>query len=341
LTTIFSEPYQQGIDHHASRGDTTVNVDLLAAGLTTLDIIGSPIDAIPADEGGALISGIEIIPAGTAGGFALVAAVLGLRTGLISALGDDRKGAFVRTVLHEYGVDTSLLPSLPGLPTSATILPVDSRGRRPTLHAPGASLMMEIGEDAIEAASRVKFVHWAAIGAFRVDAVMRARFLQAARDGGALVTCDLIAPGPGAAAELAEIAGAIDCFMPSLAEARHLTGHSEAEDCAAALLSKGIKLVIIKLGGEGALTADESGMTRHPAFQVDVVDTTSCGDAFCAGYVAAVAQGFPLADRVRFASATAALVAQDLGTLGKLQGFAHTLAQATLMKLRAPAVGSM
>jgi sugar/nucleoside kinase (ribokinase family) len=216
-----------------------LTVDLLAVGLTTLDIVGTPIDAIPADEGGALISGIEIIPAGTAGGFALVAAVLGVRTGLVSALGDDRKGAFVRGVLHEVGVDTSLVPVLAGLPTSATILPIDSYGRRPALHAPGASLLMEIGEDAIAAAARVRFVHWAAIGAHRVQAVQRDRFLQAARGAGALVTCDLIAPGPGAAGELAEIAGAIDCFMPSLAEARHLTGLYEAEACATALLALG------------------------------------------------------------------------------------------------------
>ena len=55
--------------------------DLLAVGLTTLDIVGYPIDAIPADEAGVLISGIDIVPAGTAGGFALVAAALGMATG--------------------------------------------------------------------------------------------------------------------------------------------------------------------------------------------------------------------------------------------------------------------
>jgi sugar/nucleoside kinase (ribokinase family) len=312
-----------------------MHADVLAAGLTTLDIVGYPIDAIPANEGGALISGIDIMPAGTAGGFVMIAAVLGIRTGLIAALGDDRKGKFVRTVLHEYGVDTSLLRVLPGLPSSATILPVDSQGRRPTLHAPGASLLMEIGEDEIAAASRAKFVHWAAIGAPRVQPALRARFLQAARAAGAMVTCDLIAPGPGAAAEVAEIAGAIDCFMPSLAEARHLTGHSEAEDCAAALLAMGLPRVIIKLGAAGALHADGAGMTRSPAFAVEVVDTTSCGDGFCAGFVAATARGLTVAESVRFAAATAALVAQGLGTLGKLESFAHTLDQAGSMTVLA------
>src|SRR5277367_4602112 len=63
---------------------------LLAIGLTTLDILGRPIDAIPADGTGRLIDEIELVPAGTAGGTALVAAKLGLKTKLLSALGADR-----------------------------------------------------------------------------------------------------------------------------------------------------------------------------------------------------------------------------------------------------------
>ncbi len=308
-----------------------MKADVLAVGLTTLDIVGFPIDAIPPDEAGVLISGIEIVPAGTAGGFALVAGVLGLRAGLISALGDDRPGRFVRAVLEEHGVDTSLTPTLAGLPTSATILPIDSQGRRPTLHAPGASLFMEIGEDAIEAAGSARFVHWAAIGALRIDHAARDRFLGAARAAGATITCDLIAPGADAAAQLAQIIPALDCFLPSLAEARHLTGCSAPRDCAEALLARGIKRVVIKLGADGAMVADEEGIRHFPSFEVAVVDTTSCGDGFCAGYVAAAAQGMPLDQRLRFAAATAAMVAQGLGTLGKLQDFAQTAREADRM----------
>ena len=308
--------------------------DLLAVGLTTLDIVGYPIDTIPADEAGVLISGIDIVPAGTAGGFVLVAATLGMKAGLVSALGDDRPGRFVRGVLEDHGVDTSLTPTLPGFPTSATILPIDSQGRRPTLHAPGASLLMEISDADIEAASHASFVHWAAIGARRIDPAQRDRFLQAAKNAGAVITCDLIAPAPDAAAELAQIAPFLDCFLPSLVEAQFLTGQADPAACAAALRALGIPTVVIKLGAAGALVASDEGVETTPAFRVEVVDTTSCGDAFCAGYVASLARGFPMAARIRFASATAALVAQGLGTLGKLVGFDHTLAASKSMTIR-------
>jgi sugar/nucleoside kinase (ribokinase family) len=311
-----------------------MTADVLAIGLLTLDIVGHPIDALPAEEAGVLIGGIEVVPAGTAGGFALVAATLGLKTSLISALGRDRMGRFVRLVLEEHGVDTGLVATLEGFPTSATILPVDSKGRRPTLHAAGASMLTQIGEAEIEAAGRARFVHYAAIGAFRIDAAARTRFLQAARGAGATISCDLISPGPAAHAEIAAILPAVDIFMPSLAEARFLTGHTEPEAAAAALRGVGARQCVIKCGADGVLLDGPEGQQRLPAFDVTVMDTTSCGDAFCAGTVAGLARGWALAEACRFGAATAALVAQGLGTLGKLQNFQHTLDSAAKLAPR-------
>ncbi len=296
--------------------------DTLAIGLTTLDIVGHKIDALPENEAGVLIESVEIVPAGTAGGFALIAATLGLKASLISALGDDRIGRFVRLVLEDHGVDTTLVPTLAGATTSATILPIDSRGRRPTLHALGASMETEITEAAIAAAARAKFIHYGAIGAPRITPAARTRFLQAGHAAGAFITCDLISPGPRAHADIAEILPALDCFMPSLAEARFLTGYSDATSAAAALRAAGAQSCIIKCGAAGVLVSDADGVRTIPAFNVRVIDTTSCGDAFCAGYVTGLHQGWDTDTSSRFAAAVAALVAQGLGTIGRLTGFA-------------------
>ena len=312
-------------------------IDVLTIGLTTLDILGYPIDTLPAEDRGELISGIDVVPAGTAGGFALVTAVLGLKTQLISALGDDRIGRFVRMVLNEHGVDTSLVPVLPGLPSSATILPIDSHGRRPTLHAPGAAMLTEVTEAAIEAARHARHVHWAAIGGMRIDPAARARFLQAARDGGAGVSCDLIAPGPGAAAELAAVLPFVDVFMPSLTEALEVTKTASAEAAAKAFLEMGARCCIVKLGASGVLIASTEGCVAMPAFRVEVVDTTSCGDAFCAGFVAGQLQGWGTQKSARFGAATAAMVAQGLGTLGRLEGFAQIMSAMNTLPVRSAA----
>jgi len=297
-----------------------VNHGLLSIGLTTLDILGRPIDAIPADGSGRLIESIELVPAGTAGGTALIAAVLGMKVRLVSAVGDDRTGTLVRTVLEEYGVDTGLMPTAPGVRTSATILAIDSRGRRPTFHAPGASMLTEITDAVREAAREARFVHWAAVGAPRIGD-KAAPFLAGARTAGATITCDLISPGPRARAELEPILPYIDYFMPSLTEALFLTGCDNEGDAAERLLALGCRACIVKLGERGWLYADAEGSVRGPARNIRVVDTTSCGDSFCAGFIAALDRGWPPEQACRFANAVAALVAQGLGTLGALEGF--------------------
>lgn len=297
---------------------------LLAVGLTTLDILGRPIDSIPEDGAGRLIEQIEIMPAGTAGGTALVAAALGVDTALVSALGEDRIARFLRLTYEDYGVDTAFLATLPGMTTSATILPIDSQGRRPTLHALGASIFMTLSEEAIEAAKSARYIHWGAVGAPNIDAEARKRFLATAKVAGALVICDIIAPGPHTKSELEQILPYVDYFMPSISEALFLTGTETPEDAAKAFQAMGAQNCIFKLGAEGSFLALGEDMQRLPAYAIEPVDTTSCGDSYCAGFIAALDRGWDIVDACRFATATAALVAQGLGTLGRLESFEAT-----------------
>jgi len=297
---------------------------LLAVGLTTLDILGRPIDAIPEGGAGSLIEKIEVVPAGTAGGTALVAAALGVDTALVSALGEDLIARFVRLVYDEYGVDTALVPTLSGMTTSATILPIDSRGQRPTFHALGASMFMKLTEEAIEAAKDARYVHWAAVGSPTIEAEARNRFLATAKAAGATVTCDLIAPGPHTMAELEHVLPLVDYFMPSISEALFLTGTETPEDAAKAFRAMGAGNCIFKLGDEGSFLALGDDRLRLPAYAIEPVDTTSCGDSYCAGFIAALDRGWNPVDACRFATATAALVAQGLGTLGRIEDFDAT-----------------
>jgi sugar/nucleoside kinase (ribokinase family) len=311
-----------------------MGLDLVCVGLTTLDILGRPIDAIPADEAGCLIEDIEIVPAGTAGGTALIAARLGLRVGLISALGDDNAGRLVRAIMSDAAIDLSFTPTLAGARTSATLLPIDRAGRRPTFHALGASARTELTTAHDACLPGTRFVHYGGIGAPRLDNGAGEAFLHAARQAGCTVTCDLIAPGPRARAEVQQLLPYIDYFLPSLAEARALTGETEAHAAARGLRALGAATCMVKCGAQGLLLASEDGITSIPAYDVPVVDTTSCGDACCAGFIAAKLRGWDDIESARFGAATAARVAQGLGTLGLLQDWTETAAAMhTLMAL--------
>jgi sugar/nucleoside kinase (ribokinase family) len=310
-----------------------VSNHLLAIGLTTFDVVARTVDQLPIGEGAVLIEGAACAPAGTAAACAMIASRLGLKAGLVSAVGDDLTGRFVRLGLETEGVDTSLLATLAGYPTSTTFLPIDSRGRRPLLHAPGAGSFTQLGADAY-AALPARFVHYGGVGGLNLDGGAGAAFLAKAKAAGAVVTCDLIAPQPSAGLELDRILPHVDYFMPSAVEARGLTGLTDLTAAAERFIALGAGACIIKNGEEGALVVIDGRATVVPAHVVDVVDTTSCGDSFCAGFIVGLSQGWTPLEACRLAAATAALVAQGLATMGRLIDFENTVAAMGQMPLR-------
>src|SRR5882724_5446537 len=79
---------------------------LLCIGLTTVDVVALPVGIEPFD-GVRLISAMQMAPAGTAAGTALVAAKLGVATQLAGAVGADAAGRFIRGELIHAGVDVT------------------------------------------------------------------------------------------------------------------------------------------------------------------------------------------------------------------------------------------
>lgn len=306
---------------------------LLTIGLVTLDVVASPIDALPQGEGTTLIQGIACAPAGTAGGAAMVAARLGVPVKLASALGDDLIGRFVRMALEESKVDTSLLPVRSGMPTSTTVLAVDSKGRRPNFHALGAGMLASVNDEVMEAARQARFLHYGGVGGPKLDGGPGASLLQAAHEAGAIVTCDLISPQGSALDELKRLLPFVDYFMPSAAEALALTGTDDLDAAADVFLGFGAKACIIKNGGRGSHVVLPDARHSLPAHVITPVDTTSCGDSYCAGFIAALSRDWEPLEACRFATATAALVAQGLATLGKLESFEATEAAMRAMPL--------
>jgi sugar/nucleoside kinase (ribokinase family) len=294
---------------------------LLCIGLTTLDVVALAVPT-PPFEGVRLIKALQIAPAGTAAGAALIAARLGVPTQLAGAVGADPMGRFIRAELQHAGVDVSLLETVGAAPTSSTLIPVDEAGNRMIFHAPGAGPLMSLSAALGAAANSAGAVHYAGIGARHLDGHAHG-LLEAARAHGALITCDLIAPGPQASAELRRVLPHIDVFMPSAIEARFVTGEADLPRAARMLRDWGAAAVVIKNGAQGAVALDRAGkIDVVPAVAVrQIVDTTSCGDGFCAGFIAATLRGSPWLEALNFAAAAASLVAQGPATLGLLESY--------------------
>jgi len=101
---------------------------------------------------------------------------------------------------------------------------------------------------------------------------------------------------------VAEALRAVDVFLPNLCEACRLTGVLDVE-AAARQLARFTPLVVVKLGGQGALAAWEEELVRVPAIHVErVVDTTGAGDSFNAGFLYGYLRGESVATCLRYAN---------------------------------------
>ena len=115
-----------------------------------------------------------------------------------------------------------------------------------------------------------------------------------------------------------EVFRSCDFITPNQSEAQSLTGVAvisieTASEAADILLDKGVRHVVIKMGGEGAFVASASQRFHVPAFEVEVVDTVAAGDAFNAGFALSIARGMTLQDSVKFACAAGAVAVTKNG----------------------------
>ena len=300
--------------------------DITCVGLTILDILGKAIEAIPEKGKTELIEKIRITPAGTAAGPAVIAAKLGLKTALIGAIGEDAMGQVLEKMLKEQGVNTSLMQKRSDLPTAATILAVNREGERPNFHAVGATILLEIDAARKACITGSRFVHWGGVGTMlNLDGGTGAEILKEAKADGAVVTSDFISPMPETMDALKLVMPHIDYFMPSIDEAMEVAGTKTAEETARFFMDLGAGACIFKMGAQGSMLAHRNGQVRIPAYAVDAYDTTGCGDAYCAGFIAALSRGEDAESACRFASATAALVATGLGSDAGVIDFDQTL----------------
>lgn len=296
--------------------------DLTCAGLTTLDILVRPVDALPDSQRPTLVEDIVLAPAGTASGTALVAATLGLDVAVVSAVGRDVNGDVALQLLTRAGIDCTHVARLDTLPTSTSVLTIRSDGERPVFHMLGASILTELDQKAVETARRSRFFHFGGVGFPNLSTPEAFAAVADIRAAGAYVTCDLIAPERETIKTVRALLPHVDCFMPSEAEVRVLLGEVEARDALKTFVDMGASACIIKRGGRGSIGWHDGEIVDVPAKPITPVDTTSCGDAYCAGFIAGLVRGLTFEAAMTMATETAAQVAQGLGTLGKLKRMA-------------------
>jgi sugar/nucleoside kinase (ribokinase family) len=282
-------------------------------GTHVLDVLAQPVESIPDGQGAQLVEQIKMSAAGAAGGTALVLAKLGAQVHTAGAVGTDAAGDMLVMLLDRAGVDTSHLVRVDGLATSASVLPIRPDGSRPAFHVIGANAAY--GPDLAPWAAIADATHVHLGGPEFMGGEAAARILSYARENGAVTSVDILAPGdPGLLEWIAPALPHVDYLLPNDEQVLGFTGATDLVAGCRALLDRGARCVAATAGAEGALVVDADGVTRVPAQEIAVVDTTGCGDAFSAGFLKGLSLGRTPVEAAALGCAAAALVAQGLGT---------------------------
>jgi 5-dehydro-2-deoxygluconokinase len=266
---------------------------------------------------------------------AVAAARLGARCAVITKVGDDPFGPYVRAALEGFGVDPRYVGTHPSLRTPVVFCELFPPDHFPLLFyrepaAPDMTLAPgELDYDAIAAAR----VFWTT-GTGLAEEPSRAATLAAlaARPERAITVHDLdhrpmfwpdeSEAGRWARAALAHATVAVG----NVQEAAVATGTREPEAAAAALLELGAELAVVKRGPEGVLARTRDERVEVPPVPVEVVNGLGAGDAFGGALVHGLLHGWPLERTIRLANAAGAHVAGQLAcadampTLDHLEG---------------------
>ncbi len=312
--------------------DAGAPLDLLAMGRSSIDLY--------AHELGVPLTGVLSFDAYVGGcptNVSVGARRLGLRTGLLTAVGDDEVGDFVLHFLRREGVDVSNVPRKPGRRTSAVIASIRS----------GDSFQLTFYRDncADEAldVEDVEAISMSGIRALFVTGtglsrdVSRAATLLAAnraqRSGALVVTdidyrADLWPSADEFGIKLRELLGLSRLGIGTEEEARAAMGTGDADDAAAAIIAEGLEIFVLKRGRVGCtIWSADREPEDVPPFEVDPISSLGAGDGFASGFLYGHLQGWPASRSAKLGNAVGAIVvtrhgcANFMPTLPEVEGF--------------------
>ncbi|HTW15396.1 MAG TPA: PfkB family carbohydrate kinase [Nocardioides sp.] len=284
-----------------------------AVGVHVLDTHVIGIESIPAGSDGQLVERIRFSPAGTAGGTAVVLARLGAEVASYGAVGTDPIASVLLELLAAEGVSVAGLVRKDEHQTSSSVIPVRSNGDRPAWHCIGANGAFTLDDLPSTALDGVTHLHLG--GPEFLGGPAAGELLARARSLGIVTSLDVLAPGdPDMLAWIADALPHTDYLLPNDEQVLGFTGASSLVDGARALVDAGAGCVAATAGARGAVVVTADSVVEVPAYDVPVVDTTGCGDAFSAGFLRGLALGRDLRGAAELGCATAGQVAGGLGT---------------------------
>jgi ribokinase len=229
----------------------------------------------------------------------------GISCAFAGVVGDDSFGAEIRRTLDVEGVDTKGLLVRRGCGSQFAFIAVEAGTGKRTIfwrHPGGAPPSpTELDHDRIRSAK-----------VFHTDGLFIEASLAAAKTARASGVQVVVDAGTLREGSL-ELAKHSDCFIASANFGRALVGDDRPVDACRRLAELGPRVVGVTLGERGYVAMDRGVVIERPAYRVQALDTTGCGDVFHGGFIYGLIQGWDAEQSLDFGAWAAARVSLRLG----------------------------
>ena len=285
---------------------------ILVVGSLNMDcVIETP--AMP--KAGETISGrsVSLVPGGKGANQAYAVGKLGGNVSMIGAVGDDSFGCTLKKNLESVNVDTTGINVMDGETTGQAFITVDDKGENSIIIIAGTNGL--VSKDFI--LENQKLVKECDIVIMQLEIpIETVEYVKnLAKNMGKQIIVD---PAPAVSGLKESFWKGIDYIKPNETELEILLGRKmdtreELISGARAMLAKGVKGVIVTLGGDGCLFVTEEETSFFEANKVKAVDTTAAGDSFTAGFALALSEGRNCEEAIRFGQKVSAIAVTRKG----------------------------
>ena len=259
-------------------------------------------------------------PGGKGANQAVAAARLGGNVTFITKIGNDIFGEQSLKNLKNQDIDTKYVLTDNINPSGVALITIDENGENCIVVAPGANSNLSKAD--IELAKST--INNSEIILLQLEIPMETieYSAQLAFDLGKKV---ILNPAP--AQKLSDkLLKNLYIISPNETEAEILTGvkitdNATVEKAAQILKNKGVEIVIITLGAEGAYVLSENYNEIVPSVKVKAIDTTAAGDTFNGALASALCKGSKLIDAVQFANKAASISVTRMGAQSSIPHF--------------------
>jgi 5-dehydro-2-deoxygluconokinase len=297
---------------------TVADLELLTVGRVSVDLyaeqLGVPLRAVRT---------FRKSVGGTATNVAVAAARLGRRAAVLTKVGDDPFGDYVRWALADtFGVDTRFVGLDATLPTPLAFAELDPPDDPRIIfyrHPKAPDMNLEPDDVDLDVVRRVPLL-WVSLGALSADpsrSTVHQLLADRGRGGETIVDLDWrpqMWDSPASATrEVGRALGQATLAIGNRAECEIAVGTDDPDLAAERLLDRGLRGAMVKLGAGGVLVATADGVReRVPPYPVDVVCGLGAGDAFGGAICHGLLSGWDLVQCARHGNAAGAIVAGRL-----------------------------